>query len=172
MVNHKAGGGKARGKEGDWTMKLWPIPGAAVSPLATQFPPILFSLALPIYINIKEHYSLPCGTWTRAGWWPAHRSAGKWLQRRVHSVAHSPWTWAQGSQVGRNPTLQPLSVHLLLYCSQEHWLLQGGKYRANFCIILSGICFLLPKNDRLPHGVLKILLIYWSNNKKENESCV
>lgn len=61
---------------------------------------------------------------------------------------------------------------LLLYCSPEDWLLQGERHRAIFGMILSGICFLLSKSDRFPQGVLKILLIYWSNNKKENESCV
>jgi len=94
-------------------MKLSSIPGAdhCVSISYSKLPPILFSLTLPVYIDIKEHYLLSYGTLKLAGLWLAHRLAGKWLQRRVRSVAHSPGMWAQGSQVGRNPTRQPSWVH-------------------------------------------------------------
>lgn len=113
--------------------------GSWVSISYSTLPPIL-SLTLPICINIEEHCLLSCGTWTRAGLWRARRSAGKWLQRRVRSVAHSPWTWAQGFQVGRNPTLQPLSVHPSPAAAlKKTGYCKGGKYRAMFYIILSVI---------------------------------
>lgn len=164
VVNHKteAGGAKARGKEGEWTMKLSSSPGASYS----TFPPILFSVTLPISINIRELYLLPCGTWTRAGLWQAHRSAGKWLQRRARSAAHSPGTWAQGFQVGRNPTLQPFSVHLSPLLLSKRLVTARGRIQSNFLHHPFWHSLCVTQKWQTP----KILLIYWSNNNKE--SCV
>lgn len=105
---------------------------SCVSISYSTFPPILFSVTLPISINIRELYLLPCGTWTRAGLWQAHRSAGKWLQRRARSAAHSPGTWAQGFQVGRNPTLQPFSVHLSPLLLSKRLVTARGRIQSNF----------------------------------------
>lgn len=173
----KAGVGKARRKEREWTMKLSSIPGAdhCVSISCSKFPPTLFSLTLPIYVNIKEHYLLPYETLKLAGLWLAHRWAGKWLQRRVRSVTHSPWMWAQGFQVGRNPTQQPLWVHPSspLMLSRRLVTTRGGKKRGIICNVLSGIHFPLPKNYRLPHAAFfKTPLIYRPHNKEGNEICI
>lgn len=175
VVNHRteAGGGKGRGKEGERTMKLSSTPGTAVSPLATQHSlPSCFLWPCPL-ISILEStpYSLVgLGDGQDYGQHTDQLENGPKEESIAQHILHE-----RGLRDFRGGEIQLCShcqCTLLLCCSQEGWLLQGEKHRAIFGIILPGIHFLLSKSDRLPQGVLKTLLIYRSNSKKENESCV
>lgn len=153
VVNHKteAGGAKARGKEGEWTMKLSSSPGAAVSPLATPHSlPSCFLWLCP-FLSTSES-STYCLVGLGHG-----QDYGKHTDQLENGSKEEPVAQhilqERGLRDFRWGEIQLCShsqCTFLLYCSQKDWLLQEGEYRAIFCIILSGIHFVLPKNDRLP----------------------